>query len=63
MKKAALKELEGSVATVRFTGASGGTSYSYEGGKATLGKGETVRVTLKGHWLALLASGNAEIAK
>ena len=62
MRKA-LKDIEGTVAVIRFTGKAGGTAYVYEGGKSRLDKGQTVRVTVKGHWLALLASGNAEIVK
>ncbi|MBN1320735.1 MAG: hypothetical protein JXA87_07840 [Thermoleophilia bacterium] len=62
MRKA-LKDIEGTVALVRFTGKAGGTAYLYEGGKSRLDKGQAVRVTVKGHWLALVASGDAEIVR
>lgn len=55
--------LEGTLVTLRFTGAAGGTVYVYDGGRSSLRLGDTVRVSLKGHWLALLESGNVEIVK
>lgn len=62
MKKA-IKDLEGQSVTLRFTGKAGGTEYVYGNGKSKLTKGQTVRVVARGHWLALLSSGDAEIVK
>jgi len=53
----------GATVVLRFTGASGGTTYVYDGGRGRLRPGDTVRVIPKGHWLALLESGDAEIVR
>lgn len=62
MRKA-IRDLEGQTLVLRFTGKAGGTEYVYDGGKSRLTKGQTVKVKAQGHWLALLATGDAEVVK
>jgi len=49
--------------TLRFTGNGGACAYVYDGGRACLRPGDTVRVVPRGHWRALLKTRNAEIVK
>jgi hypothetical protein len=53
----------GEFATIRFTGASGGTLYAAEGGEVVLRPGDTIRRPCTGHWAALVDSGDAEIVR
>lgn len=52
----------GEFVTILFTGAAGGTTYSFENG-LVLHPGDFVEVKPIGHWLALLKSGNAEVVE
>jgi len=63
MLRKAVRDLEGQSLTLRFTGKAGGTEYCYDDGKARLKKGQTLKVVARGHWLFLLASGDAEVVR